>query len=219
MNVEKVRQGVLEWCSENCDFELPWRRARSPWLVLLAELLLRKTTTKQVAKVYEKAVEELSGPSAVASKGVRELEELLKPLGMEHKRARLFKRLAEYLLQKHGGSVPCSEDELLEIPGVGKYAASVVLLVACNEPRPLLDTNTSRVLSRLAGLRHVGQDPYKDPVLLGLAWKLTPRNPEEARLFWLGLLDLGRKVCKKRKPLCSECPLSSLCLARRQDRA
>ncbi len=209
-------EAVIEWYAGHGDSWLPWRGARDAWRVLLAAILLVKTSVKQVLRVYGELASRFPDPQSLLSASDAELVELLRPLGMEHRRARLLRMLAERLVAEHGGRVPCSREELVKLPGVGGYVASVVLLVACGEPAPLLDSNTVRVLGRVFGARPSGAGPYGDPEFLAFAERLVPRDPGRALAFNLGLLDLARKVCTARSPRCWECPVERLCGYRRR---
>ncbi|RLG51787.1 MAG: A/G-specific adenine glycosylase, partial [Thermoproteota archaeon] len=149
----EVVSRLLEWWrAERRSF--PWREARSPWLVLLAGVLLRKTGAKAVARVYPRLAEKYSKPERVLSSGVGELEEDLRFLGMYRRRARELVELARVLCSRYGGRVPRSREELVKLPGVGDYIASVVLCYAFGESTPTIDTNTGRLVSRLAGVGH-----------------------------------------------------------------
>jgi len=132
--LEEVRRAVISWYREHGDRDLPWRRAGDGWAVLAAAMLLRKTTTSQVVKVYGEFLRRYPTPAALASASVEELRELLKPLGIENQRAQLFKRLAEKLAEL--GGVPCNRGALKRLPGMSDYVASEALLVACGGLEP-----------------------------------------------------------------------------------
>jgi len=88
---------------------------------------------------------------------------------------------------------------------VGDYIASEAVLRVCREPAPLLDINIVRVLRRVFGVEPSKGNPYEDSALLGIAKELTPRDSAEAEELAYGVMDLARKVCKARSPLCAEC--------------
>jgi A/G-specific adenine glycosylase len=210
--VAEFRRRIIEWYEEHGDRNLMWRSTRDPWAVLVAALLLRKTSTAQVEKTFPEFMRRFPSPESLLSAGMREVEEVLKPLGMQKVRARLFLRLASELMRKHRGEVPRSRDELESLPGVGSYAASEVLLRAYGKPEPLLDRNVIRVLERVFGVRSSKKRPHTDPELWSLARGMLPEDPEEAEEFSYGVLDLARKVCRARRPKCSECVLKDMCL-------
>ena len=208
---ELFRRRIIEWYKMYGDKDLPWRCASNPWAVLVAAFLLRKTTTAQVVKIYEEFLKRYPTPRALLSASEEEVKELIRPLGIEHQRARHLKELAEYIEKRLGGVVPCSRDKLKELPGVGDYIAAEVLLVACNAPEPLLDRNMIRVIERVFGVRSAKKRPHTDPAMWAFARMLVPNDPDEAKAFNFGVLDFARKICTAEKPHCSTCPIKDLC--------
>ena len=211
---EKLREfqrAVVEWYRRCGDRFLPWRRTSDPWSVLVAAFLLRKTTVSQVDKIYEELMKKYPTPKALLSADEEELKELLRPLGIENQRSRHLKQLAERIEREFGGKVPCSKEELKELPGVGDYIAAEVLLASCGVPEPLLDRNMIRVIERVFGVKSEKKRPHTDPEIWSFAKSLVPENLEEAKQFNYGVLDLARKVCRARKPRCSVCPVKSIC--------
>jgi A/G-specific adenine glycosylase len=146
----------------------------------------------------------------LAAADTRDVLELLRPLGFVHRNERL-PALARALVSKHGGAVPESEAELLALPGVGRYVANAVLVLAFGERRPLLDPSVIRLLDRCLGLRSARSRPREDPRLWSvLEYIVSGRNPRAAAL---GMIDLGAVVCLPRRPRCGTCPLKGRCLA------
>lgn len=143
--------------------------------------------------------------------GLTEVEPLMKPLGLRH-RTQQFVELANYIVKKLNGKIPCSREELKKLPGIGDYAVSEVLLACCDEPVPLLDTNTVRVLFRVLGVKPSKRSPYKDSKYYEFVKSLIPKDPELAKCFNYGALDFAREVCTAKKPRCSECVLNDICL-------
>ena len=211
-DAETFRRRMIEWYRENGDRGLPWRNTRDAWHILTAALLLRKTTVKQVLEVYEEFIKRFPNPKELAAAHIDEVKSVIRPLGIEHIRADLLKKLAEELVEKFGGSVPCDEKALKSLPGVGEYAASEVLLIACNTPRPLLDRNMIRVLERVFGAKSKKKRPHTDRELWELARSIVPDDPELAKEFNFAVLDFARKICTARAPKCGECPLANTCL-------
>jgi A/G-specific adenine glycosylase len=203
-------EAIVEWYRLHGDKNLPWRTTSDPWAVLVAALLLRKTTVRQVVGVYGEFLRRWPSPRELAGVAVEEVEEELRPLGMERVRARLFKRLAEELLSKYGGEVPLSLDKLRGLPGVGDYAAREVLVAVAGAAEPLFDRNAARVLERVFGVKSRRRRPHTDPELWEFAKRLVP--PESPREYNFGLLDFARKICTARNPKCTSCPLRSRCM-------
>jgi len=208
---EEFSRRIVEWYEAYGDRDLPWRRAKDGWSVLVAALMLRKTTVKQVVRVYEEFMKRYPTPQSLLSASESEVKELIRPLGMEHERAKHLLELAKVLVQRFGGRVPCNEKELKELPGVGDYVASEVLLRACGRAEPLLDRNMVRVVERIFGVRSAKKRPHTDPAMWSFARLLVPEDPELAEKFNFGVLDFARKICTAEKPHCGTCPIKGLC--------
>jgi len=202
---------IIEWYSKYGDKWLPWRRTDDPWAVLVAAFLLRKTTVKQVVSVYEDFLRRFPRPEALLSASVNDVEEVLRPLGIEHQRARNLRELAERIVKRFSGKIPCDKEKLKELPGVGDYIASEVLLGACNKPGPLLDRNMIRVIERVFGVKPSKKRPHQDEKMWRFAELLVPKDPQQARDFNYGVLDFARKVCTARNPHCHMCPMQEIC--------
>jgi len=204
---------LLAWWAEN-KRSFPWRKTNDPYEVLVAEVLLRKTTSRQVNKIYRKFLSEFPTPVRLAGARVGQIKKLIEPLGMEHKRAFLLKKLGEEIAVRHRGRVPSRAEELLGLPGVGRYAAHAVLCLAYGRGAAMVDTNVTRVVTRFFGFKSTKARPKDDPSLWSFVESLIP--PGRAREFNLALLDFAAKVCTARKPRCRECILRDLCYFRRE---
>jgi len=208
---EKQRRFVarlLEWWQKE-KIAYPWRAHHDPYKVLIAELLLRKTTAKQVAKIYDKFISIFPNPKALAQAEESIIERILEPLGMHKVRAKLFKKLGATIAYKLGGGIPRNKEELLNLPGVKEYVANAVLCFAYGEDEPLVDTNVIRVLQRVLGFTSSKARPKDDPALWGFVKKLIPKG--RAREFNLALIDFAHKMCTSKNPRCSSCILQDLC--------
>ena len=208
---EELSRRIVEWYEAHGDRDLPWRRAKDGWSVLVATLMLRKTTVKQVVKVYGEFMRRYPTPQSLLSASEGEVEELIMPLGLQHQKAKHLLELAKVLVQKFDGRVPCNEKELKELPGVGDYAASEVLLRVYGQAKPLLDRNMTRVVERVFGVRSAKKRPHKDQAMWSFAESLVPKDPELAEKFNFGVLDFARKICTAEKPHCGTCPIKDLC--------
>ena len=209
--IKIFRFKIIEWYKKYGDKHLPWRKTRDPWAILVAAFLLRKTTTSQVVKIYRKFLKKYPTPKTLLSASEKEVRELIRPLGIEHQRAKHLKELAEYIEKRLGGKIPCVKDKLKELPGVGDYIASEVLLGSCDMPEPLLDRNMIRVIERVFGVKSAKKRPHTDPKMWSFAKMLVPKDPEKAKAFNYGILDFARKVCTARNPRCSNCPIRDIC--------
>jgi A/G-specific adenine glycosylase len=163
--VEEFRRRVAEWYEVYGSKDLPWRRTREGWAVLVAAFLLRRISIAQISRVYEELLERWPSPQHLLSASEDEVKSVIRSLGIEHQRARHLIELARILVQRFGGRVPCERERLEELPGVGDYIASEVLLRACDRPEPLLDRNMIRVLERVFGVKSSRKRPHTDPAL------------------------------------------------------
>jgi A/G-specific adenine glycosylase len=209
--IEEFRKKIIEWYEACGDKHLPWRNTKDGWAVLVAAFLLRKTTITQVAKIYEEFLKKFPDPQTLLLASESELRDLIKPLGIEHQRSKDLKKLAEELVKRFNGKVPCNKEELKKLPGVGEYIASEVLLRTCSQPEPLLDRNMIRVIERVFGVKSAKKRPHTDRALWLFAKTLVPRDPEEAEKFNFGILDFARKICKVKDPQCYKCPIEKFC--------
>jgi A/G-specific adenine glycosylase len=189
----------------------PWRRTRDPFSVLVAEMLLRRTSGPHVAQVYPRFMRRYSTPDKLAAAGMRELKQMLRPLGLTSWRAASLREMARFLLQRYDGEVPADPTLLEQIPHVGPYTARAVGCFVFGLPLPIVDVNVIRVLVRFTGLSTPGPRPHLQPSV----WERSLRSlPEgEVALYNWALLDLAAQVCGRR-PHCGECPLAPGCATR-----
>jgi A/G-specific adenine glycosylase len=195
---------LRRWYSRHGRHDLPWRRARSPWAILLAETLLRRTRAEIAAKLYPQLLEDFPNPSRVVANAYQ-WKRKTKPLGLAW-RSRMFVRTCEVLVKSHRGAVPTDEMTLQALPGVGHYVARAVRCFGFGLPATLVDTNTIRLASRISGAsvdaaRHRSQAVQR--LVKGLGQTVREDN--------FALFDLAALVCRPRRPLCEACPLASVC--------
>ncbi|MGD6808868.1 MAG: hypothetical protein ACQCN3_04140 [Candidatus Bathyarchaeia archaeon] len=200
---------LLEWFSVNRK-DYPWRQTNDPYQILLAELLLRKTTSKQVQGVFLLLVERYPNVKALADADDIELKKLLKPLGMENKRGDLLKKLAYEIITNYFGVIPADEKCLLTLPGVGKYAANSVLCMSYGQDVPMVDTNAIRVMERVFNLKTSKKRARNDPKIWAFVSELIPEK--SARDFNLAIIDFAHEVCRPKKPQCIKCFLKEMCI-------
>jgi len=202
-----INEAVLAWAAW-ATREYPWRHpGRSSYDVLIAELLLRRTTASAVAKVYDAFLRRFPSVQALHGAPDGDLEEMLSSLGLQRLRARGLKAMAAYLIENEGGQVPGTIDRLLRMPHVGSYTAAALLALAFERPTAMVDSNAERVLRRLFRFSLTERSTTRDLQLIATA--LLPR--EGYREFSLALLDLGALVCRYDRPRCDDCPLAIMC--------
>ena len=193
---------LMRWFEQNRR-SFPWRETSDPWLVLLAEMCLRRTRAAQVAERFE-AMARVAPTPAAALENALELRFALAGLGLAWRADNVIE-IARILVDDHDGSVPEADADLRALPGVGHYVAAAVRAFAFGKRTALFDTNTKRISARVAG-RPSSSTWQTRLDIFSLAGAEGP-TPQ----FNLALLDLGALVCRPSKPVCSECPVVSHC--------
>ena len=176
----------------------------NPLELLVATILSAQCTDERVNQVTEPLFKKYRGVEDFAGAPLEELEDDIRSTGFFRNKAKAIKGLAGRLLEKHGGVVPASLEELVELPGVGRKTANVVLATAFGIPGITVDTHVGRLSQRL------GLTENKDPVKVEFdLMEQIPRKKWDR--FSLQLISLGRDICRARKPDCPRCPLLDLC--------
>jgi len=203
--VSFFRVVILRWARENLR-DFPWRRVSDPYRVLVTEKLLQQTDFGHVRKVWEEFFKRFPTVKDLAEASEDEIATTLRPLGLWRQRARQLKKLAETVLLKYGGEVPCDYEKLVRLPGVGDYIARATLTFACNKPTYILDVNTRKVIARF----FYYPKNVEDRAIIAILELVTPKEPEECKVFNWGIIDFSALICS-RKPKCDKCPLKEKC--------
>jgi A/G-specific adenine glycosylase len=207
-NSKRVVAALIDWYKRNGRKNLPWRRTRNPYRILIAELMLQKThAVQQVLPVYRNFMEKYPNVKSLSKAGVIDLKEMIKSLGLQNVRSKRLKEMASVVNEKFGGEIPQEYNDLRGLPGVGDYIANAVLCLAFDKPRPMVDANVGRVLGRV----FYGKEDY--PPSKDRTWKIaTHLLPERSfREFNLGIIDLGALICKPQSPHHEICPIREEC--------
>ena len=196
-----IRRGLtlLAW-SRGARRDLPWRRTRDPWAVLVSELMLQQTQVGRVVPKYEAFLDRFPTPASCAAAPLADVVRLWAGLGYNRRAVNLH-RAATAVVERHGGALPDDLGALLALPGVGQYTARAILAFAFERDVGVLDVNAARVLARAWGDASQATADGAVPPGEGWAWNQA-------------MLDLGATVCTRR-PLCAECPLAGECRWRR----
>ena len=197
--VSALQEALLAWARPRLR-DLPWRRTRDPWRVLVAEVMLQQTGVSRVLERYERFCERFPTSQACAAAPASAVIEEWRGLGY-NRRALHLHAAARHI--SAAGSFPATLEELLALAGVGSYTARAVLALAFERDVGVVDTNVGRLLARLAGRRlsrAEAQETADRLVPAGRAW-----------LWNQALFDLGAGFCARRTPACGRCPLQAHC--------
>ena len=202
-----LRRRLFSWF-EQSGRSFPWRDPdRTPYEIVVAEILLQRTTAGGVARAYPGLVERYPSWEALAQASREGLENSLRPLGLWRQKALAFQQLAQSI-EELGGVVPRTRKELERLPGIGPYTASAVLAIVYGRAEALLDVNMARCLWRFFGsVKPTTEGPKR--WLHALAFHLVS-GKRSLQVNW-AVLDFGALVCKARRPCCQECPLRARC--------
>ena len=165
--LRKLPGRLLAWYGK-AKRDLPWRRTRDPYRIWLAEVMLQQTRVETVTPYYERFLGRFPTLRALARAPLDAVLKLWAGLGY-YARARSFHAAARQIVERHGGRIPGRAEDLLALPGVGRYTAGAVLSIAYGLPTPILDGNVERVLCRLFA---IAENPKATPTRKRL-WALA----------------------------------------------
>jgi A/G-specific adenine glycosylase len=244
--LQKLVPLLLDWFSVNAR-DLPWRRTSDPYAVWISEIMLQQTQVKTVIPFWNRWMKELPTIEAAAKALSDKIHKLWEGLGY-YTRVRNLQKAAQAIVARHDGKFPANFDEVLALPGIGRYTAGAICSIAFNQPTPILDGNVIRVLTRIFGIAENPKEKPANKLLWQLAedlasraqtarWGERPREPDltsqttfaargdarptkDERCSHLNqsLMELGALVCTPRNPQCLICPVQKLCVAFKESR-
>ena len=193
---------LLSWWEQN-GREFPWRRTSDPFQVLIAEILLQRSRSGSVTKVYEKIFDLWPTASDIAKAEPYEIEQVIGPLGLKSRASRLQAVALAWIDRE---KVPRNEEELLEIPGIGPYTASATAIAMAWDSHPCVDSVSVRVVRRF-----LGDDSctLTDLQAADSFYSMVSKRRWN-RMNW-AILDLAAAVCMPRIPRCQICPIAKQC--------
>ncbi len=188
--------------------------------------MLQQTQVKTVIPYWERWMRELPTVKSLANAKPAKIHKLWEGLGY-YTRVRNMQKAAQKIMEEHDGAFPHRFEDILELPGIGRYTAGAIASIAYNEPRPILDGNVIRVLTRVFGITGNPREKSANEKLWRLAEELVvgaeTLNSSDAgsnRCSHLNqsLMELGALICTPRNPNCPACPLRKICAALRTGR-
>ena len=207
--ITDFRGELSEWFQRH-GRQLPWRATSDPYAILVSELMLQQTQVATVISYYQRWLKRFPTLRDLAEAEQSEVLHAWQGLGY-YNRARNLQKCAKIMVAEWNERCPSAVDELLKLPGIGRYTAGAIASFAFNLPAPIVDANIERVLSRLLNL----QEPVDQPLGQRVIWDFASRYVQSPnpRLLNSALMELGATVCLPRKPLCVICPVRSFCAA------
>ncbi|MDQ6797057.1 MAG: A/G-specific adenine glycosylase, partial [Actinomycetota bacterium] len=204
-----VQERVLTW-GRRAYRDLPWRRTRDPWAILVSELMLQQTQAARVAPRWDAFLVRFPTASDCAAAAVGDVVREWAGLGYNRRAVNLHPA-ATAVVERYGGSLPDDLEALLGLPGVGPYTARAVLAFAFGADVGLVETNSARLLARAgAGRPLTARDAQ--------AWADALVPPGRGWEWNQAVMDLGSTVCRRRAPDCAECPVEASCTWNRAGR-
>lgn len=201
-----IRKALLKWGEQHYR-RFPWREKRTPYSVLVSEVLLKRTTASAVKRMYKEFMSSYPDLEALAKADKEKLEKLLETIGYHKRRTNILIEAANHILNRYNGQIPQSKKGLLEIPFVGPYTASAILSLGYGIPSAMVDSNVERIIQRLF-LKYLSKKkPFR--IVQTIADMLAPRENNQNYNF--ALLDFGALVCRYGTPKCKVCPINKFC--------
>ena len=205
---QALSRKLLAWYEVH-QRDLPWRKTSDPYAVWISEAMLQQTQVATVVGYWNRWMERFPTPTALADAPQGDVLKHWQGLGY-YARARNLHKAARFIRDERGGQFPTTFDEVLALPGVGRYTAGAICSIALGLDVPLVDANVIRVLGRVFALSGDPKSPKVQDALWEKAEELIP--PGEAGAFNQAMMELGALVCGAR-PKCAACPLATDCRA------
>ena len=203
----EFRSRILRWFRHH-GRDLPWRRTRDPYRIVVSEFMLQQTQVSRVEAYYHRFLERYPSIESLAAAPPAAVRESWEGLGY-YRRVVNLHRLAQEVVRDHAGVIPEEPAELRRLPGVGRYTAGAVASFAFERSTPAVDTNVGRVLRRAFHPRA----PKKSMIdrLWHTAEQIVPRRGKTAWAFNQAIMELGALICTAREARCAECPVRTVC--------
>ena len=210
--IERIVQPLTEWYHANRRI-LPWREEKNPYYIWISEIMLQQTRVEAVKPYFQRFIQALPDPEALASCPEDQLLKLWEGLGY-YNRVRNMQKAAVKIVQEYGGKLPADYEALKSLPGIGSYTAGAVASIAYGIPVPAVDGNVLRVFTRITeDYGDIMKQSVKNRVERELL-EIMPR--EDPGAFNQALMELGAMVCVPNGPArCGQCPAAEECLARK----
>ena len=187
--------------------DLPWRRTRDPYRILVSELMLQQTQVARVIDFYHRFLDRFPSVEALAKARESQVVAQWEGLGY-YARARNLHKVSRAVVRE---GFPSEADQLRQLPGIGPYTAGAVATFAFERREPLVDTNVARVLTRVFAPKLHPKRARDQKAIWAIAEATLPRTGKAAWTHNQALMELGALVCTARVKHCAACPVQTLC--------
>lgn len=208
-------QVILDWYAKHGRRNLPWQIDRNPYRVWISEIMLQQTQVATVIPYFERFIQRFPNVAVLANAPEDEVLHHWSGLGY-YARARNLHKAAKQIASEYQSVFPENFEQVHALPGIGRSTAGAILAQACGQRHAILDGNVKRVLARYHG---IDGWPGKTAVQTRL-WAHAEQHTPEVQLadYTQAIMDFGATLCRRSKPDCQACPLSSSCVALREGR-
>jgi endonuclease-3 len=177
---------------------------RNPYHVLISTILSQRSKDENTAIAAKQLFDVYGTPESLSTGDLTKIQELIKPAGLYHAKAKNIQNVARILVEEHKSKVPKDIDEMVKLPGVGRKTANCVLVYGFNEPAIPVDTHVHRISNRLGWV--ITKTPEQTEAALA---EFLPKK------YWIEINELlvrfGQEICRPVGPRCFQCPINDIC--------
>ena len=206
-----IPKKILHWYDFN-KRTLPWRKKvsknKKEYFTLVSEFMLQQTQVKTVIPYFNNFIAKIPDLKSLAKVHDKKLMKCWEGLGY-YSRARNLKKTAVSIIKKYNGNLPNNSDDLMSLPGIGKYTSSAILAIAFNKKIIPLDGNIERILKRVLFLKKESEISKENLNKKKIFFGESERSSDYAQ----AIMEIGALVCKPKNPNCVECPIISNCIS------
>ncbi len=199
---------LLIWHKKYGRHNLPWQKRINPYRVWISEIMLQQTQVSVVIPYYLRFMKSYPNLKTLSNTTLKKVMKHWEGLGY-YRRAENIYKTSQIIKKNFNNIFPKSYEKLIELPGIGKSTAGAIMSIAYNKKYPILDGNVKRVIIRFEGF---SKDSIKEKQLWEISNNLLPNKKND--IFTQAIMDLGATICKKAKPLCSNCPVRNKCITK-----